>query len=108
VVQVLRHDERGDQSPVLAAVGPMQFEVASHRLANEFGAPAELSPTSYHVARRTDAGSAAVLQTMRGVDVLSRSDGTLLALFESRYWLDRLLAEQPELTLESLSPQFMT
>ena len=37
-----------------------------------------------------------------GVDVLARSDGTLLALFESRYWLDRLLGEQPELVLEPL------
>jgi peptide chain release factor 3 len=105
VVQVLRDPDRGDQAPVLAVVGPMQFEVATHRLANEFGAPMELSPTAYHVARRTDATSADALRAMRGVDVLSRADGTLLALFESRYWLDRLLHEQPELTLESLSPQ---
>jgi len=108
VVQVLRHADGGDQTPVLAAVGPMQFEVAAHRLANEFGAPAELSPTAYHVARRTDTRSAEVLRVMRGVDVLSRSDGTLLALFESRYWLDRLLAEQPDLVLESLSPRFLS
>ena len=39
--------------------GPMQFEVAVHRLENEFGAPVELSPTSYTVARRTDEASAA-------------------------------------------------
>ena len=32
----------------------------------------------------------------------ARADGTLLALFESRYWLDRLAGEQPELTLEPL------
>ena len=31
VVQVLRSDVRGDQSPVLAAVGPMQFDVVKHR-----------------------------------------------------------------------------
>ena len=42
-------------APVLAAVGPMQFDVAVHRLENEFGAPVELSPNSYTVARRTDA-----------------------------------------------------
>ena len=30
---------RGDQAPVLAAVGPMQFEVAEHRMEHEFGAP---------------------------------------------------------------------
>ncbi len=38
-VQVLRERDLGDQAPILAAVGPMQFEVASHRLDNEFGAP---------------------------------------------------------------------
>ena len=43
VVQVLRDPDLGDQAPVLAAVGPMQFEVAVHRLENEFGAPVELS-----------------------------------------------------------------
>ena len=102
VVQVLRDPDFGDQAPVLAAVGPMQFEVAVHRLANEFGAPVELSPTSYTVARRTDADSAAKLRAMRGVDVLGRSDGTLIAVFESSYWLDRLAADQPELLLEPL------
>ena len=76
VVQVLRDPDLGDQAPMLAAVGPMQFEVAVHRLENEFGAPVELSPTGYTVARRTDAASAAALRAMRGVDVLARADGT--------------------------------
>lgn len=102
VVQVLRDPDTGDQAPVLAAVGPMQFDVVVHRLENEFGAPVELSPTTYSVARRTDADSATALRAMRGVDVLGRADGTLIALFESSYWLDRLAADQPELTLESL------
>lgn len=102
VVQVLRRPDSGDQAPVLAAVGPMQFEVALHRLENEFGAPVELSSTAYTAARRTDEASAGALRAMQGVDVLERADGTLIAVFESEYWLDRLLAEQPELTLESL------
>jgi peptide chain release factor 3 len=102
VVQVLRDRDLGDQAPVLAAVGPMQFEVAAHRLEHEFGAPVELSPTRYTVARRTDAESAPALRAMAGVDVLGRTDGSLLALFESRYWLDRVVREQPELTLEPL------
>ncbi len=102
VVQVLRDAAGGDQAPVLAAVGPMQFEVAKHRLEEEFRAPVELSPTAFSVARATDARSAPQLAAMRGVRVLARADGSLLALFESRYWLDRVLAEQPELTLEPL------
>ncbi len=102
VVQVLRHPDIGDQAPVLAAVGPMQFEVATHRLENEFGAPVELSMTNYSEARLTDEASTPELRSMQGVDVLARSDGTLLALFESPYWLARLVGERPELMLEKL------
>ena len=102
VVQVLRDRDQGDQAPVFAAVGPMQFEVAVHRLENEFGAPVELSPTSYRVARRTDEAGADQLRGMRGVRVLGRSDGTQLALFESPYWVDRLEQEHPDLLLERL------
>ncbi len=102
VVQVLRDADLGDQAPMLAAVGPMQFDVAKHRLENEFGAPVELSPTRYRVARRTDADSAAALAGMQGVAVLSRADGTMLALFESEFWLQRLVGDKPELALEPL------
>ncbi len=102
VIQVLRDPDFGDQAPVLAAVGALQFEVATHRLENEFNAPVDLTMTRYRVARRTDEASMPTLRAMQGVDVLARSDGTLLAVFESAYWLERLEAEQPELTLERL------
>ena len=102
VVQVLRDADQGDQAPILAAVGPMQFDVATYRLENEFGAPVELSPTSYRIARRTDSASADALREMRGVRVLGRADGTLMALFESQFWLERLEGDHPELVLERL------
>ena len=59
VVQVLRSDLRGDQNPVLAAVGPMQFEVVEDRMTNEFNSPIRFSRLDYQVARRTDAAGAA-------------------------------------------------
>ncbi len=102
VVQVLREPEVGDQAPILAAVGPLQFEVATHRLKNEFGAPVELNPCSWTTARITDEPSALKLRRMSGVTVANRADGELLALFESPYWLQRLEADQPELTLTRL------
>jgi peptide chain release factor 3 len=102
VVQVLRDAELGDQAPVLAAVGPMQFDVAVYRLENEFGAPVELSPTNYKVARRTTTESARAMRGMRGVRILHRADGTVMALFESQYWLERLEADNPDLVLERL------
>jgi peptide chain release factor 3 len=102
VVQVLRDPDLGDQAPMLAAVGQMQFEVATHRLEHEFGAPVELSPTGYKVARLTDEASAPALRGMSGVRVLQRADGAWLALFESPYWLARVEGDQPELRLERL------
>ena len=102
VVQVLREPDVGDQAPILAAVGPLQFEVVQHRLENEFGAPVELVPCSWTTARITDEASADSLRGMSGVTVAARSDGELLALFESPYWLQRLEMDQPELTLTKL------
>jgi peptide chain release factor 3 len=102
VVQVLRDRDTGDQAPVLAAVGPMQLEVAVWRLQHEFGAPTELSPTRYTIARRTDEASEDKLRSMPGVGVLARAGGTLYALFESPYWLARVESEHPDLTLDRL------
>ncbi len=101
-VQVLRDPDIGDQAPVLAAVGMLQFEVAVNRLENEFGAPVELTGTRYSIARKTDAASAPQLRAMQGVDVLQRSNGLHLALFESKYWMDRVLSDHPQLTLERM------
>jgi peptide chain release factor 3 len=102
VVQVLRDADLGDQAPVLAAVGPMQLEVATWRLENEFGASTEMSPTAYTIARRTDEASAPALRGMPCVRVLARASGTLYALFESPYWLARVEGDNPELTLDRL------
>ncbi|HBQ04791.1 MAG TPA: peptide chain release factor 3, partial [Acidimicrobiaceae bacterium] len=73
-----RDQEMGDVEPVLAAVGMMQFEVATHRLQNEFGAPVELTNAPFSVARRTDPESADELRRLPGATVLARSDGALL------------------------------
>ena len=84
---------------MLAAVGPMQLEVAAWRLEHEFGAATELSPTLRHrPAHRR--GVRPDLQGMPGVRVLARADGTLYALFESPYWLARVESDNPELTLD--------
>ena len=102
VVQVLRRPESGESAPILAAVGPLQFDVAEHRLRHEFGAPVELAPAPWTAARRTDEASAAALGAMSGVTVAARDNGELLALFESPYWLARLQSDHPELVLERL------
>jgi peptide chain release factor 3 len=76
--------------------------VFSHRLAGEFGAPAEILPAGYQAIRRTDTESLARLRDIGGIRVLRRSDGAIVALFENRYRLARLEQDEPELTLEPL------
>ena len=104
VVQVLRDPDMGDSSLVLAAVGQLQFEVFAHRLDSEFNAPVELTGSPYQAIRATDAKSAERLRAIGGIRILTRGhDGATVALFENKYRLQRLLADEPELTLTPLS-----
>jgi peptide chain release factor 3 len=103
VVQVLASDLRGDQAPVLAAVGPLQFDVVLHRLEHEFGARAELTHLDYTLARRTDAEGIRALAGQRGVEVLTRRhDGAILALFSDKWRLGQVQREHPGIMLEPL------
>ncbi|NUS45772.1 MAG: peptide chain release factor 3 [Mycobacteriaceae bacterium] len=102
VVQVLRNDIRGDAAPVLAAVGPMQFEVVTARMRTEFNVETRLEPLGYTVARRTDAASGPELGRQRGVEVFTRTDGVLLALFSDKWRYQYIAKELPDLTLAPL------
>ena len=102
VVQVLRSELRGNQSPVLAAVGPMQFEVAQARMESEFGAAIRLEMLGYTQARVTDAASAPELDAIRSIEVLSRSDGTLLVLAPDKWRISAVERDHPDLKLEPL------
>jgi peptide chain release factor 3 len=102
VVQVLRNDLRGDASPVLAAVGPMQFEVVTARLKAEFNVDTSVEFLGFSLARRTDEDSAAELDRQRGVEVFTRSDGVRLALVSDKWRLQYIEKEHPDLTLEPL------
>ncbi len=103
VVQVLTSDLRGDQAPVLAAVGPLQFDVVLHRLEHEFGARADLDHLEYTLARRTDLEGAEVLRGQRAVEVLTRRlDNVLLALFSDKWRLAQVERENAGIRLEPL------
>ena len=103
VVQVLASNLRGDQAPVLAAVGPLQFDVVLNRLEHEFGARAELEHLGYTLARRTDPEGAASLAGQRGAEVLTRRlDGALLALFTDKWRLAAIQREKPGIMLDTL------
>jgi peptide chain release factor 3 len=103
VVQVLSSDLRGDQAPVLAAVGPLQFDVVLHRLEHEFGARSELDHLDYSLARLTDAAGVSALAGARGAEILSRRlDGALLALFTDKWRLNAIVRDNPSVRLDPL------
>lgn len=103
VVQVLVSDARGGGTPILAAVGMMQFDVVLHRLEHEFSAEASLQPLDYRVALRTDESGAKLLARTPGVEVFTRTtDDELLALFRDAWRVDRVKADVPDALLEPL------
>ncbi|WP_313674651.1 peptide chain release factor 3 [Mycolicibacterium sp.] len=102
VVQVLRSDKRGDQAPVFAAVGPMQFEVATHRMATEFNAPVSLEPLPYTIARAVDPEDAPIVDRQASMEVLTRTDGVMLALFATKWRLKGFQEDNPGVRLSSL------
>ena len=102
VVQVLRSDLRGDQAPVLAAVGPMQYEVVSHRMEHEFNAPIHLEQLGYTLARLVHPDQADEVNALSGVEVLRRSDGALLALFPDKWRAESVGRLHPHLELATL------
>ncbi|MGV0838343.1 peptide chain release factor 3 [Mycolicibacterium thermoresistibile] len=102
VIQVLRSDLRGEQAPVLAAVGPMQFEVTSHRMATELRTPITLEHLNYTVVRRTRVEDRDFLNSQPGVEVLERTDGALLALLSDKWRMEMVRRQNPDVMLDPL------
>ncbi|MFY0405494.1 peptide chain release factor 3 [Solicola sp. PLA-1-18] len=100
VVQVLRSPIHGEQAPVLAAVGPMQFDVAIERMDSEFGAAIRTEPLSHGVSRTLpDDDAVKLLQGSIGVEIAYRLDGSPIALFADRWRLQKVDRDHPELGL---------
>ena len=102
VVQVLQSDRRGAQAPVLAAVGPMQFDVAKHRMEHEFGSPIRLEPLAYGLARAVTPAAQAVVDSRSGAEVLTRADGTPVAVFADKWRLASIERDLPAGSLTAI------
>ncbi|MEV3938736.1 peptide chain release factor 3 [Glycomyces sp. NPDC049804] len=103
VVQVLYSERRGEATPVLAAVGPLQFEVTVARLQAEFDVPATIDHLPFQLARLTDAEGAQRLRTAPGVEVFTRPrDGAFLVALPNKYRIQTIVNDYPGLVLEPL------
>jgi peptide chain release factor 3 len=101
VVHVLRRGT--DPSPILAAVGPLQFDVAVERLAGEFGVTVGLDARDWSLARRIEPADAAAVRGSRWGEILERGDGTHLVVFRHRYALEQLQSDLPDLVLDAMT-----
>lgn len=103
VVQVCTSDLRGSASPVLAAVGPMQFEVVQNRMEHEFNAPIAIDHLPYTIARRPLPEAVETIKRAHGAEVLTRSDGTDIAVFVNQWRMGTIAGDLPS---GSLLPLF--
>ena len=81
VVQVLISESRGDANPILAAVGPLQFEVAQFRMEHEFSATMRMDIMGLSVARTVRPEDLVAVVSSSGIEIVRRRNGEVLALF---------------------------
>lgn len=97
-IQVLRDEQGSPGGPVLAAVGDLQFEVATDRLHREFGADVALdAPLPYDRSRPIPAHGVQKLSAVPGIRILYRPDGETVALFANRWKLGHARDQFPDL-----------
>ncbi|HAM71298.1 MAG TPA: peptide chain release factor 3 [Verrucomicrobiales bacterium] len=108
VVQVLHLRNSVVKVPLLAAVGPLQFEVVQFRLESEYGAASRLEPATWNVVRWLPKG-----MTDDDLDALTLPTGTAVAydmgqnpvlLFSNDWAAGYFSQTNPKIPLDSLPP----
>jgi peptide chain release factor 3 len=108
VIQVLHLKDVASKVPLLAAVGPLQFEVTQYRLQNEYGAESRLEQAPWNVVRWLPPG-----MKEPELEALSLPTGSRLAFDNDRYpvvlfpneWSANYFAQNhPKVLLSPLPP----
>jgi len=107
-VQTFTLEGAASRVPLLGAVGPLQFEVLTHRLRSEYGAGSRLEACAWTIVRWPDEKSAAVLDESMlpgGARLARDADGRLAALFVKEWDCKYFLERHPEIALSKLPPE---
>jgi peptide chain release factor 3 len=106
VVQGFLPRNGGPQVPILAAVGPLQFEVFKYRLENEYGAESRLEAAEWKVARWLPASAdPSVLTSVSlptGAVLVNDGKGNPVILFPGDWALEYFTEKNPTLELSEL------
>ena len=107
VIQVFHLRDAGQRVPLLAAVGPLQFEVVQYRLEAEYGAPSRLDAAPWEMLKWVRHG-----MTPEELDALKLPTGCRVAedsalqpviLFPTNWTFDYFRKQNPEVELFDLS-----
>jgi peptide chain release factor 3 len=109
VIQALYIRNSATKTPLLAAVGPLQFEVVQFRLESEYGAESRLESATWHVVRWMPAGT-----TEETLDSLNMPTGSQIAydvgqnavlLFQNEWSADYFAKTNKDVVLSALPLQ---
>jgi peptide chain release factor 3 len=108
VIQKFRLLNSVTNAVLLGAVGPLQFEVLTYRMQNEYGADTRLEPAPYTQIRwfDLDVDRAAVQREYLGSGVALAEDieGELVILFPEKWSLEYFAQKHPHWRLHTVSP----
>jgi peptide chain release factor 3 len=105
VVQGFQPLNSGQRVPILAAVGPLQFEVVQFRLESEYGAESRLESTAWKFARWVGPGVTREQLTQKslptGAVAALDSSGHVVILFPGDWALAYFVEKNPEVPLSN-------
>jgi peptide chain release factor 3 len=104
VVQSFTPVKTSSMMHLLAAVGPLQFEIVQYRLESEYGAPSQLVPAPWSMVRwyRTRDGQGADLKLPSGVIEAEDRFGQRVLLFPNEWKLRYFTEDHPDIILSAL------
>ncbi len=104
IVQPFSISNRTQATPLLAAVGPLQFEVLQYRLESEYGVESHLEAAPWRLVRWIDpvsqsALSGSALSFPSGVRLGEDAFGQPVVLFSDEWALEYFIKRNPEIKL---------
>jgi peptide chain release factor 3 len=109
VIQVFHLRDSFQKIPLLAAVGPLQFEVVQYRLESEYGAPSRLEAAPWDRLKWLPADMTAeevkALKLPTGCKIADDNENHPVVLFPSEWTLDYFKKQNPTVPLYDLSAE---
>lgn len=106
-IQILWMTERDTRIPLLAAVGPLQFEVVQFRLQSEYGVATILRPVEMHTALWPIGGweTMKAATTRAGYSVATDKFEDPVLLFKTKWDLNKFKEVNPDIELSKVDPR---